>query len=106
MGKLAGVKATTKQKWEARVQAWRASGQDASAFVVGKGFEASTLRWWASRLGRDEPLRIVPVVARSSSAARGDVVVEVGDARVRVTPGFNGALLAEVVRALSAGGGR
>jgi hypothetical protein len=42
MGKLGCVKATTKQKWGERVRAWRASGQDASAFAAGKGFEAST----------------------------------------------------------------
>jgi hypothetical protein len=100
------VKASTKEKWSERVRAWRASGQEASAFAAGKGYEASTLRWWASRLGREEqPLRIVPVVPRASSAAaQGDVVVEVGGARVRVTAGFDGALLAEVVRAL--GGAR
>jgi hypothetical protein len=95
------VKATTRQKWVERVRAWHASGQDAGAFAAGKGYEPSTLRWWSSRLGREETLRIVPVVARASSAeVRGDVVVEVGGARVRVTSGFDGALLAQVVRAL------
>ena len=99
--KLACVKATTRQKWAARVRAWRGSGQDAAGFAAGKGFEASTLRWWASQLGREVPLRIVPVVARVSSAApEGSLVVEVGVARVRVTPGFDGTLLAQVVRAL------
>ncbi len=50
-------------------------------------------------------MRIVPVIGRaSSSEARGDVVVEVGGARVRVTSGFDGELLAQVVRAL--GGAR
>jgi hypothetical protein len=70
-----------------------------------KGYEASTLRWWSSRLGREERVRIVPVVARASSVeAPGEVVVEVGGARVRVTSGFDGAVLAQVVRAL--GGAR
>jgi hypothetical protein len=41
-----------------------------------------------------------------SPVTPGDIVVEVGGARVRVTPGFDGALLAEVVRALSLGGER
>jgi hypothetical protein len=96
------VKATTKQKWAERVRAWRASGQEAGAFAAGKGFAGSTLRWWASQVEREvSPPRIVPVVARAASQrARGDLVIEVGAARVRVTPGFDGALLAEVVRAL------
>lgn len=106
MGKLAGVKATTKQKWAERVRAWRASSQDASAFSAGKGYEASTLRCWASQLGREgQPVRIVSVVARASSReTQGGLVVEVGGARVRVTPGFDGSLLARVVGAL--GGAR
>ncbi len=104
-GNLSGVKATTRQKWAERVRAWRASGEEAGAFAAGKGYEASTLRWWASRLGGEESLRIVPVVARaSSSEAPGGVVVEVGGARVQVTSGFDGTLLAQVVRAL--GGAR
>lgn len=101
------MKATTKQKWLERVRDWRASGQEASAFAAGKGYEASTLRWWASRLDREEGPRIVPMVVRGTSqGARGEVVLEVGGARVRVTSGFDGTLLAEVVRALSLGGGR
>ncbi len=99
--KLAGVKTTTRQKWAARVREWRASGQAATAFAAGKGFEAATLRWWASQLGREAPLRIVPVVARVQPAApEASMVVEVGAARVSVRPGFDGALLAQVVRAL------
>lgn len=98
------MKATTRQKWAERVRAWRASGQEAGAFAAGKGFEASTLRWWASRLGRETPVRLVPVVLRPSVEARGDIVLEVGVARVRVTKGFDGDLLAQVVRAL--GGAR
>jgi hypothetical protein len=100
------VKTATKQKWAERVRAWRASGQEASTFTAGKGFEASTLRWWASHLGREEqPLRLVSVVRRASSPkAETGIVIEVGGARVLVTPGFDGVLLAEVVRAL--GGAR
>jgi hypothetical protein len=66
------------------------------------------LRWWSSHLGRlrrEEPLRIVPVLARPSSSlvTAGSVLVEVGGARVRVTRGFDSVLLAEVVRALVGG---
>jgi hypothetical protein len=89
----------TSQKWAERVRAWRSSGLSASEFAAGQGYEPSSLRWWASRLRREGPLRIVPVVARPSETA-GSVVVEVGVARVRVTRGFDGTLLSQVVRAL------
>ncbi len=43
----------------------------------------------------------MPVIARASRPeTQGDVVVEVGGVRVRVTRGFDGVLLAQVVRAL------
>ena len=105
------VKMATERKWAERVRAWRASGQDAGAFVEGKGYAASTLRFWSSRLGPQESVRIVPLVARPSGASRSatsarpsSLVVEVGGARLHVALGFDPALLADVVRALAHGG--
>ncbi len=87
-----------------RVRAWRASGQDAGTFAADMGYAASTLRWWSSQVGRDERVRMVPVVTRPSSwIGAPEVVVEIGAARVRVTSGFDAALLSEVVRALGSG---
>jgi hypothetical protein len=40
----------TEAKWASRVQAWRASGKTAEAFVEGQGSKAATLKWRASRL--------------------------------------------------------
>lgn len=40
----------TETKWEERVRGWRESGRTAESFAEGQGFEASTLRYWASRL--------------------------------------------------------
>jgi hypothetical protein len=40
----------TEAKWAERVLEWRESGQAAEEFAEGRGFEASTLRFWASRL--------------------------------------------------------
>jgi len=112
MGKLACVRlsAKTRALWAGRVEAWRASGETAVQFAQGKGFEASTLRFYSSLLSRAEPPRLLQLVRKSEAAGalevqgRASVVVEVGAARVRVEAGFDGALLAEVVRALSGGG--
>jgi len=41
---------STETKWTERVAAWRASGQSAEEFAQHKGFKASTLKFWASRL--------------------------------------------------------
>jgi hypothetical protein len=40
----------TEVKWSERVRGWRESGRTAEQFAEGQGFEASTLRYWASRL--------------------------------------------------------
>ena len=107
----------TKEKWRERVREWRASGRTAAEFAAGRGYEASTLRWWAARVGQSARPGIVPLVARVAvggagvtgivrrpmpprQAAGEELVVEVGGARLRVTRGFDDALLERVVRAL------
>lgn len=66
----------------------------------------STLRYWATRLSKapkPQFLRLVtkPVAAPPPSCS--ELVVEVGAARIRVTPGFDAALLSGVVQALNGG---
>jgi hypothetical protein len=97
--------ATTEEIWRQRVRAWRASGETAAQFARGRGFAAATLRAWSSRLRRNEApafVRLLPKPSPASQAPR-ELVVEVGDARVRVAPGFDPDLLADVLRALRAG---
>jgi hypothetical protein len=100
----------TEKKWSERVREWKASGKTAKQFAEGQDFKASTLVYWASclrhgsggsaRSGKHEPrvrmARVVPVSARADDA----VVVTVGAARVAVRPGFDHALLRQVVEAL------
>jgi hypothetical protein len=89
--------------WAKRVSAWRSSGQTADAFASGRGFAGGTLRWWASRLARRPPALVRVVAAPSPSAA--SVELEVGGISVRVRPGFDGALLSQVLDVLAARGG-
>ena len=100
------MSASTEQLWAERVGAWRAAGVSAEAFAKGKGFSGSSLRIWGDRLlprtGVTGP-RIVALVPRSSrAAAAGELTIEVGTARVRVAPGFDHALLTEVIGVLGA----
>jgi hypothetical protein len=80
----------TAEAWKKRVASWRASGQTAEEFSQGRPWSPRTLRWWSSRLGRDDAREAPPVIrvaqlVRSPSVERGSVVVEVLDARVRIT---------------------
>jgi len=99
----------TEAKWQSRVADWRASGETAEAFAVGKGYEASTLRFWSSQLRRKGsgvvaavgPMVTMARVVRARSAADGaGVTVTVGRASVVVTRGFDAELLREVIAAL------
>ena len=46
----------TATKWRQRVADWRASGETADIYSTGRGFTAGTLRWWASRLRREDTI--------------------------------------------------
>lgn len=101
----------TESKWSERVQEWRASGKTAEEFAEFRGFKGSTLRFWASTLRRGETgkvrvhkprVRLVRVVARPTTAET-SLEVAVGSARVTVRPGFDAALLRQLVEALGGG---
>jgi hypothetical protein len=124
----------TETMWTERVRRWRGSGQTAEQFAQGQGFAASTLRYWASRLGgrasaaaptgsgapsrdgaRMRLVRVRRVAAGAASArttgepsgegtASAALVVTLGRARIEVCRGFDPRLLSDVVEAL--GGAR
>lgn len=106
----------TKSTWRRRVTSWRASGQTADEFATAHGITAATLRWWASRLKHEAatapaaPLVRMAQVLRPPAPAvmRGSVVVDVLDARARVTveAGVERSTLDAVFGALGIGGGR
>lgn len=102
----------TQTKWSERVEQWRASGQKATEFAAGRGFQASTLRYWASELrrtplegseGESRPagMRMARVVPARSTGPASSLVVTVGAAQVIVRTGFDRGLLREVVEALA-----
>lgn len=116
---LAGM-TTTEARWAERVRDWRASGKTADAFADGQQFEASTLRYWASRLKASAPTppeatvpkkvamarvirrrRSQPVAARGAETA--EIAIAIGDARITVSRGFDPELLRSVVAALAGG---
>lgn len=99
----------TESKWRERVGEWKASGQTAKEFAVGRDFKPSTLVYWASCLRRGRvavhseksgPRVRMARVVPSSSRAEDSIVVAVGAARVTVRSGFDEALLRQVVKAL------
>src|SRR5579883_2797492 len=103
--------ADTRTLWRQRVAEWRASGQTAEAYSVGRGFAASSLRWWSSKLGREQVVEAPsgPVVRfaqllRSPSVDQEDgaIIVEMRDVGVRVTvaAGADGETVARIVEVM------
>jgi len=99
----------TESKWTERVREWRSGGQSAPEYAQGRGFEASTLRWWASRLDRgvlpasqpkSKPRVRMARVVRPPRPTTEALTVRVGAARVEVRAGFDHGLLRELVAAL------
>jgi hypothetical protein len=86
--------------WARRVADWRASGETASTFAAGRGFAPSTLRWWASRLGRSEGAFVRVVRAAAAPAPERAIEIELAGVRVRVTSGFDRGALADVLAVL------
>jgi hypothetical protein len=108
---LAGM-TETQEKWVERTREWRASGQTAREYGQGRGFKASTLRYWASRLSAAEGkaagamtpkararVRMAGVVAVAKRAAA-SLTVRVDAALVEVRPSFDRGLLRDVLEAL------
>ena len=115
----------TESKWAARVASWRESGQSAAEFAAGRGYAASTLRWWAYRLAaqasvpREQPAGVAEVatttpkvaIVRVSRAPKdkrverlvATSVVELETIRVRVEPGVDESALRSVIAALRGG---
>lgn len=81
---------------------WLASGMTRAAFARSVGVQPSTLGWWHWKLRRPvEPMSFADVVVDPSPSARPtDFVVELGDLRVRVSPGFDAGELRRLVEAL------
>lgn len=117
----------SQEDWAELVEEWRASGRTAREFAAAHGVADSALRYWSSRLsqrkpptstsrrrpvGRPTAAATSPPLARvvrpgdPAPATKGDarITVVVGKVTVIVEPGFDGAHLRDVVRALSEAG--
>jgi hypothetical protein len=107
----------------ALVEAWRSSGLSGAAFCRRNKLRVQRLHYWRERLGypirvlkdhRATPMPPEPapavggfvqvLVGPSPRTPSSHVDIVVGDAVIRVRPGFDAVLLREVVRAMAAAG--
>ena len=86
---------------------WRASGLTADEFAARRGLSPKTLRYWAYRRKKPEPVvrslemvRVERGVVAASTQGGSSIVVELAEARVTVPPGTDAATLRVVLDAL------
>lgn len=94
----------TRENWAKHVRRWRESGLHAADYARREGLNASTLRWWSSRLRHERPtLPTFVEVAVNEVKPAGFLEVAIGErVCVRVPRGFDAELLRQVVAALEA----
>ena len=103
------TKAEHRKEWEARVAAFRASGQSTTGWCAAHDLKPHQLRSWLRRLKPVDTPGLMPPAQWMSvdlsdlghGAQRNGLRVRVGHAVIEVQPGFNPALLLDVVRTLA-----
>jgi transposase-like protein len=104
------TKTELRKEWAERVAAYKASGQKASAWCVAHDLNPRQLSYWLRKYKNTDTSAIMPSQwlslevneSRTSSAKGSALLIRVGQATVEVKPGFNPALLSDVVRTLAA----
>lgn len=104
------ARAEVQQKWEARVAAFRASGEKATSWCKANEVNRRQLYTWIKRLGgssertgsasKPTPFVQVAVAPEAIASPVPSIRIQIGAATIEVDAGFNAALLRDVVRAL------
>jgi len=96
-----------REMWLERVMAFRESGQSVAAWCRAHELKEHQMRYWLRRLSSgssDVPVSTqwlsMTIDQRADSLDQG-ILVQVGQVTIQVRPGFNRALLADVVDALA-----
>ncbi len=85
------------------VEGWRASGESAESYAEARDYSRSSLTNWAAKMRVLVKTKEPTLLRLEVEKHCGDLVVEIGAARIVVKRGFDGALLRDVVGALSGG---
>jgi hypothetical protein len=99
----------TRQVWQARVSAYRASGQNASEWCVAQQLTTRQLWYWLRKFKQTDALATPPsrwvtisVDKQQPELTETTLIVKVGSAAIEVRPGYNSTLLSDIVKTLQA----
>jgi transposase-like protein len=101
------TQAENRQMWESRAAAFKASSQSATEWCAAHDLKTHQLYYWIRKLkSEDEPtvkqtqwLSVEVGELKTSSHSKA-LPIRIGKATIEVSPGFDPALLSDVVRTL------
>lgn len=108
------TKAERQEEWEARIAEYQSSGQGAKTWCATHNVTPSQLWYWLKKLktihalpsanSANSAVKWLPLEVSDQSSVDRDntLLVRVGPASIEVKPGFDPALLSEIVRVLMA----
>lgn len=95
-----------RKEWEARVTAFKASGQTRTVWCAAHDLKPHQLGYWLRKLEPKEPV-VTPSphwmsleVSEQPDEAGSSLLVKIGQTSIEVKPGFNPTLFSQVVRTL------
>lgn len=99
------TKAETRQSWEARFAAYRSSGLTVSKWCAANDVSYRQFYYWTRKL-KGTVATVPPSTAWVSvnvdkpQGTEATLLIKIGSTAIEVKPGYNSALLADVVRTL------
>lgn len=103
------TKTELRKEWEARVEAFKDSGQSTSAWCAAHDLKPHQLRSWLRKLHSTDASTSMSsqwlsleVGDPERSVWESAMLIKVGHATVEVKPGFDPTLLSDIVRTLAA----
>ncbi|WP_027365909.1 IS66 family insertion sequence element accessory protein TnpA [Desulfotruncus alcoholivorax] len=103
------TKAEIRQQWEARIAEFRNSGLSGTAWCAANGIIPNQLWYWLKKIRSQEnpqttSTKWLPVELNElgPSGQGNGLLIKIGLAAIEVQPGFNPALLQDVIRTLAA----
>ena len=101
------TRAEQQQQWENRIEKYRASAQSVKKWCAENNVKPSQLWYWLRKFKTNDETEIshsnqwLQVEVRDYTPMDNALLVRVGDACIEVKPGFDPALLSQVVRTLA-----
>lgn len=95
------------KEWERRIALFRASGQTQTKWCAANDLKVHQLKYWIKRIEgtrskQETTSQWASVTIEEGSEELSEALeIKVGQAAIEVKPGFNSALLADVVRTLT-----